>query len=206
MDADIVPNIVDLDLFHPGAPAKPPQIIVARNLEPIYDNATALRAFAIVRASMPQARLLIAGTGPEADRLQVLARDLGVDGAVEFAGRLERETMARRLRESSVALNPSRVDNMPNSVLEALASGVPVVSTRVGGVPCIVEHEQTALLVSPEDPKEMAAAILAVLRDTALAQRLRSSGLERVGDYTWQAVRPRWSSVYRSVCAPSVSG
>lgn len=199
MAAEIVPNIVDREVFHPGTPASPPQIIVARNLEPIYDNATALRAFAIVREHRPDVRLLIAGTGPEAHRLRALAADLGVQQAVEFAGRLDRQAMARRLRESAVALNPSRVDNMPNSVLEALASGVPVVSTDVGGVPFIVKDGDTALLVPPGDPQRMASAILSVLGDPALAQRLRAAGLSSIDNYTWPAVGPQWSGVYRSV-------
>jgi glycosyltransferase involved in cell wall biosynthesis len=205
MDAEVVPNIVDREVFHPGSPASPPQIIVARNLEPIYDNATALRAFAIVRQKRPDVRLLIAGTGPEADRLRALAGDVGVQEAVEFTGRLDRQDMARRLRESAVALNPSRVDNMPNSVLEALASGVPVVSTDVGGVPFIVKDGETALLVPAGDPQRMASAILSVLDDSSLAQRLRSAGLSCVGDYTWPVIGPRWSRVYRSVAPASAA-
>lgn len=198
MKAEVVPNVVDLDVFFPGVPKVPPQIIVARNLEPIYDNATALRAFAIVRAALPLVRLVIAGTGPEADRLRALASELRVDDAVEFAGRLEREAMATRLRESSVALNPSRIDNMPNSVLEAMASGVPVVSTNVGGVPYIVNDGETALLVPSSDPVCMAEAVLKLLRDADLAQRLRSAGLASVRAYTWTTVGPRWAHVYRS--------
>jgi glycosyltransferase involved in cell wall biosynthesis len=113
--------------------------------------------------------------------------------------------MARRLRESAVALNPSRVDNMPNSVLEALASGVPVVSTDVGGVPFIVKDGETALLVPAGDPQRMASAILSVLDDSSLAQRLRSAGLSCVGDYTWPVIGPRWSRVYRSVAPASAA-
>ena len=198
MAAEIVPNIVDRDVFHPGTAASVPQIIVARNLEPIYDNATALRAFAIVRQQRPDAQLLIAGTGPEADRLRALAGDLGVRQAVQFAGRVDRDRMAQHLRESAVALNPSRVDNMPNSVLEALASGVPVVSTDVGGVPFVVQHGKTALLVPPEQPEPMAQAILRVLTDSDLAQRLRDAGLVAAQGYVWDAVRPRWCQAYKA--------
>ncbi|MCI1193131.1 glycosyltransferase family 4 protein [Calidifontimicrobium sp. SYSU G02091] len=206
MGAEVVPNIVDRSLFFPGEPTVPPQIIVARNLEPIYDNATALRAFAIVRTRRPDVRLLIAGTGPEAGSLHRLASELGIQAAVEFAGRLEREVMAQRLRASVVSLNPSRVDNMPNSVLEALASGVPVVSTDVGGVPYIVKHGETALLVPPGNPTRMAEAILSLLEDASLAQQLRSAGLASVAAYTWDSVGPRWGHIYRDAyqCASAV--
>lgn len=204
MPAEVVPNIVDLVRFRPADTAqKAAQIIVARNLEPIYDNATALRAFALVRAQHAQARLLIAGTGPQEAMLRSLAAELGVADAVEFAGRLDRDTMAQRLRDSRVALNPSLVDNMPNSVLEALASGVPVVSTRVGGVPFIVDHERTALLVPPGDPPAMARAIGRLLANQDLAHRLRDAGLADAQHYTWQAVGPRWRSTYLSAVAPA---
>lgn len=199
MPAEVVPNVVDLARFHPTQPGKTVQLIVARNLEPIYDNATALRAFALVLAEYPEARLVVAGTGPDERALRQLAAELRIADQVTFAGRLDRDAMARCLRESRVSLNPSLADNMPNSVLEALASGVPVVSTRVGGVPHVVEDGETALLVPPADPAAMAAAVLRLMREPALAERLRAAGLRSVARYTWAQAGPRWSAVYRSV-------
>lgn len=203
MVAEIVPNIVDLQRFRPGERRLPAQILVARNLEPIYDNATALRAFAAVHACRGDVRLVLAGTGPEEEALRTLAASLGVADAVEFAGRLERDVMAARLRESAVALNPSRVDNMPNSVLEAMASGVPVVSTAVGGVPFIVEHDRSALLVPPGDAAAMAAAIDQLLGDADLSSRLREQALADVQAYAWKEVGPRWRDLYRGAAAGS---
>ncbi|NWG74716.1 MAG: glycosyltransferase family 4 protein [Rubrivivax sp.] len=198
MPAQVVPNIVDTELFRPSPqPPTRQQLIVARRLEPIYDNATALRAFAQVVAEYPQARLVLAGDGPEEASLRQLADELGVTAQVEFAGALDRDAIAARLRESSVSINPSRVDNMPNSVLEALACGVPVVSTRVGGVPFVVDDGETALLVPPGDPDAMARAIVRLLRDPALAKRLRDAGLAVAEQYRWVCVSPLWDEVYR---------
>jgi glycosyltransferase involved in cell wall biosynthesis len=101
-----------------------------------------------------------------------------------------------------VCLNASLVDNMPNSLLEAMASGVPIVSTRVGGVPFIVEHERSALLVPPGDDGAMAAAILRLLREPALADRLRSTARAAVDAYTWEAVGPQWLHAYRDATGP----
>lgn len=199
MAATIVPNVVDLQRFRPGsgAAAETPHLMVARNLEPLYDNATALRAFAQVRRELPQARLTVAGTGPDAANLQALAAELGITDAVHFAGRLDREAMAALYRECTLSINPSLADNMPNSVLESLASGVPVVSTDVGGVPFLVQDGVTALLVKPGDAHAMAAAILRLLRDPALAQRIAGSGMQEVQRYTWERVAPELSAVYR---------
>ena len=200
MVAQVLPNIVDLQRFHPGErPAVDvPHLLVARNLEPIYDNGTALRAFALLLATVPAARLTVAGSGPELGRLQALAKELGIIGQVAFAGRLDRDAMAALYRQCSLFINPALVDNMPNSVLESLASGVPVVSTNVGGVPFIVQDGVTALLVPPQDPHAMAAALLRLLQDPALAQRLVDAGLQEVQRYTWDKVAPLLTAAYRA--------
>ena len=111
-----------------------------------------------------------AGSGPEKRALEALAATLGVAAAVTFTGRLEREAVAALYRDADVALNPSTVDNMPNSLLEALASGVPIVSTNVGGVPHIVQDGTTALLVPPRDPEAMARAALRLLENPELSE------------------------------------
>lgn len=199
----IVPNIIDLARFSPreAGVSSAPNILVARNLEPIYDNATALRAFKIVRESVPAARLTIAGSGPERAMLQQLAAELGIADAVTFAGRVENADMPRLYRSADVMVNPSLADNMPISVLESLASGVPVVSTNVGGVAHLVKDGETALLVPPGDHAAMAAALLRLLCDEELARRLSAAGLAEVQQYAWPNVRERLLSVYQTVLA-----
>ena len=194
--AEIIPNAVDLSMFHAGVRSAHPVVIVTRNLEPIYDVATALRAVAQVRREVAALRLVIAGSGPQQAELALLARSLGIDEAVEFTGRLGREELAARLRSSWVCLNSSVVDNMPNSLLEAMASEVPIVSTRVGGVPFMVEDGVTALLVPPRDVDAMARAIARLLSDRPLAQSLCQAGRAKVADCTWQVVGPQWLRTY----------
>ena len=203
LPATIVPNIIDLARFRPrdARANNSAHLVVARNLEPLYDNACALRAFKIVQSQCPGARLTIAGSGPEAQRLHQLAHDLELGDGVQFAGRLDRDAMAALYWSADVMLNPSLADNMPNSVLESLASGVPVVSTNVGGVPYLVQDGVTALLVPPADPDAMAAACLKILRNEELWCRLSSAGLAEVGRYTWTQVAPLLASVYHQSIA-----
>ena len=198
---EVVPNIVDMERFRPADPPRRPlmpHLVVARNLEAIYDIPTALRAFALVRKDAPDARLTVAGSGPERGALDSLATELGIANAVDFCGRLDRDQMAERYRSASVVINPSRIDNMPNSVLEAMASGAPVVSTDVGGVPFILRNGVTGLLVAAGDHAAVAAAVLRVLGDPELAERLRAAALLEVQQYTWPRVRQRWTDVYAS--------
>lgn len=198
MPAEIVPNIIDLARFQrrPLRTSGTAHLVVARHLEKLYDNATALRAFARVRAQLPQARLTIAGSGPEAQALRALALELGVQDAVQFPGTLDREGMARLMREADLSLNPSLADNMPNSVLESMACGVPVVSTDVGGVPHIVERGITGLLVPPGDANAMAVAALRVLQEPGLWQCLSDAAFTDVQRYTWPQVAQRLLAVY----------
>jgi glycosyltransferase involved in cell wall biosynthesis len=200
----VVPNVIDLARFHSAHRAgsgSAPRILVARNLEPIYDNATALRAFQIVRQTIPDARLTVAGSGPERVALEQLARQLELADAVEFVGRIDNDDMARLYQASDLMVNPSLADNMPISILEALACGVPVVSTDVGGIARIVQHGKTALLVPPGQAGAMAVAMLQVLNDPAMANALCQAGLESVRQYTWENVRLRLFDVYGAVLA-----
>ena len=197
---EIVPNIVDLDRFAPAPPRSgPPHVVVTRNLEPIYDIPTALRAFAAIRNQYPDARLSVAGSGPLRGDLARVAESLHIAEAVRFTGRLDNEQLPELYRSADLMLNPSTVDNMPISILEALASGIPVVSTNVGGVPFVVEEGTTALLVPPRCPAEMATAALRVLGDPALAAQLRTAGLDAAKRHAWSQVRGQLFSVYARV-------
>lgn len=200
--SEIVPNIIDSSRFRPAEVTadrpRQPHVVIARNLEAIYDISTGLRAFRQVVLAMPDARLTVAGSGPERSTLEALARELGISHAVRFPGQIDRDAMAELYRSATVALNPARIDNMPNFVLEALASGLPVISTRVGGVPYIVKDGVTALLVDAGDAEAMAAAVIRVIRDGDLAATLVAAGLEEVRAYVWSNVRDRWAAVYQA--------
>lgn len=200
-DSTIVPNIIDLSRFstpqeREDREAKGPNILVARNLEPIYDNATALHAFREVVTRIPGATLTIAGCGPERDTLGRLAQSLGIADVVTFTGRVDNENMPALYRASDVLLNPSLADNMPISILEALASGVPVVSTNVGGVPYLVKDGETAFLVPPQDPRAMAARLIELLADRERMAQMRAAGLSQIKAYAWPNVREQLFAAY----------
>ncbi|EAR21265.1 glycosyltransferase family 4 protein [Nitrococcus mobilis] len=199
----IVPNIIDTERFHWREPPtiRPlnPRIVVTRHLELIYDVATAVRAFQLVHRQVPGATLTIAGAGPELSALEQMVAESGLGDAVTFPGSLSVKGMAELYHSADIMLNTSRVDNMPNSILEALASGVPVVSTKVGGIPHMVRDKETALLIEPGDTEAAAAAVLRILNDRALAAGLAQRGRQAVAQYTWQAVRQQWLSLYRRV-------
>lgn len=202
--AAIIPNVVDVATFRPAespserAPGAP-HVVVARNLEHLYGNDLAIRALALLRGRFPEARLTVAGSGPELGALRRLAIELGIADAVHFPGRLEVPEMAALYQSADVLVNPSRADNAPNSILEALACGVPVVSTSVGGVPFLVEHGRTAWLVKPDEPHLLADGIARVLSDAELRRCLVGSGLSLARACSWDAVRAQWLGLYRQL-------
>ncbi len=166
-NAEIVPNIVNLERFKPAdrkLDRNRPKILVARNLEPLYDNLTALKAFHHLIGAYPAAEMVVAGSGPELKILQDFADSAGIADRVRFTGRVENEKMAALYQQADITLNPSLADNMPNSILESLASGVPVVTTDVGGIPYLVRDNITSLFVKPGDHAGMCAAMSRLLR------------------------------------------
>lgn len=200
ISTQIVPNVVDLQRFFP-APHLPGQahVLIARHLEALYDHATALHAFALLRASLPHAQLTIYGEGPELARLRQLSAALQLQTAVRFAGRTDNAAMAEHYRSADLLLNPSLADNQPNCVLEAWACGVPVVSTNVGGVPDLIQPQRDGLLVPPGDADAMARAMLAVLTQPSFRLQLAGGGLAAAQRYSWTQVAPLLAAQYRRV-------
>jgi len=204
----VVENIVDLERFSAAKRGKPiwhqrdrsrPHLVVTRNLEAIYAVDVAIRAFSLIRRIYPDAILSIAGEGEQLGKLRQLSATLGLLDCVHFLGRMNNDEIAELYQTADVMLNSSLVDNMPISVLEALASGVPVVTTDVGGIPFIVEHDRTALLVPPHDADAMARETIRLLDDPELFERLIAAGAMEVARYSWQVVREKWEAVYAKV-------
>ena len=198
----VVPNMVDSRVFRPAAPRLQPRsefhVVVARNLEKIYGVDLAIDAVAELVPRFPGLRLSIAGSGPEFESLRLQTTMRGLTPHVVFTGNLTPEQMADLYRSADAVLNPVRADNMPNSMLEAIASGVPIVSTCVGGIPYLLEHNTTALLAEPESAPALAAALERLISDGDLRDRLIANGLELSRLYAWESVRERWKLVYDS--------
>jgi glycosyltransferase involved in cell wall biosynthesis len=173
-----------------------PIILANRNLEELYNYPNVLRAFARIQRRIPSARLIIAGTGSQRDRLVSLIEALGVEN-VEMRGRVPPEEMPRLYDEADIYVNGTDIDAFPGSVIEAFASGIPVVTTDAGGIPFIVDHERNGLVVPCCDHEALAAGVLRLLDDPALAERLAARAREDVvSRYTWRAVGPEWQRIY----------
>jgi glycosyltransferase involved in cell wall biosynthesis len=200
--AIVVPNVVDTSTFRYQAPAPAslkPRLISARLLERLYAVDNTLRAFVLIKREIPGATLDIYGDGAAARGLRRTAARLGLaEDGVRFHGAVPRHRIAAALAQGGILVNSSRIDNMPHIIIEAFAAGVPVVTTAAGGIPRIVQHEATGLLVPIDQPAELAAAVLRVLREPGLAARLAAAASLEVRRYSWAAAERGWLAVYQS--------
>ena len=177
-----------------------PVFLHNRGFEELYNVPCMLRAFGLVQEQRPDARLLLPHDGPLRSELEALVRDLGLRD-VEFLGEVSAERMRNLYDEADIFWMSPNIDNMPLSVLECYASGLPVISTEAGGVPYTVENERTGLLVPLNDHAAMAQAALRLLDDPDLARRLSRAGREEVTKYQPEATAREWVRVYREVGA-----
>lgn len=195
----VISNTVDLDrfAFRQRAPHGA-RILSVRNFEPLYNVACTLRAFRLVQDQCPAASLTLAGGGSQLAMLTRLAGELGLR-SVRFLGRIHPSEIWRLYEEADLYVQTPDIDNMPSSILEAFASGVPVVATRVGGVPFILEHGTRGLLSPPNDHEAVASHLLTLQRDADLAARLAAAARASCERYRWCAVRGEWLSLYREL-------
>lgn len=196
----VIPNVIDAEKFRSRQRSKlTPRLMTNRSLEPLYNVPCILRALARVRESCPDAVLTIAHEGPEQPRLESLANELKIRDAVRFAGKVPPAEVPKLYDEADIYITTPDIDCMPGSILEALASGVPVVATRTGGIPYLVTDQVHALLVDLDDDRAVAEAILKLLGDPALVERLTAAGRDELARYTPYAVREAWWTLYQEL-------
>jgi glycosyltransferase involved in cell wall biosynthesis len=201
--AAVVPNIIDRSAFAFRArDPLAPRLLSTRNLEPLYNLPCTLRAFALVQAVHPSASLTLVGGGSQEAALRRLADELKLRN-VTFAGRVAPERIARFYADADIYLQTPDIDNMPSSVLEAYASGLPVVSTRAGGVPAILTDGVHGLLAPIGDHERVAQQVLRLLAEPELVRFLTTTAYEATAALTWERVRSQWIDVYRAVLAPA---
>jgi len=160
-----------------------------------------LRAFARIAPSLPDARLVVAGDGA-IDQARRLAAELGIAPLVNFTGWIEGADLAVEYARAAVFCLPSHCENLPMAVLQAMAAGVPVVATPVGGVPELIEPETTGVLVPPGNIDALSDALARVLGDAGLRRRLAGATRERAASYSPAAVDACMEGLYTSLCPP----
>lgn len=197
----IVPNVIDLGRYAFRLRQKiSPKLLWMRSFHPIYNPQMALDAFSEVRLEFPDATLVMAGVDKGLENsVKNSAQQMGLGNAVRFPGFLDEHAKIREFSEADIYLNTNRLDNMPVSVVEACAMGLPVVATAVGGLSHLIDHGKNGLLVPDNDPNKMAAAIMTLLRDQDLTERLSVNGRLLAEKSAWTSVRSSWEVLFNEI-------
>jgi glycosyltransferase involved in cell wall biosynthesis len=175
-------------------------IIQVARLDYLKDHAAAVRTMHRLASSTPRARLLLVGEGPERGKIEALVRELGLEGHVRFLGL--RQDVARLLPAADVFLLTSISEGIPLTVIEAMAAGLPVVSTRVGGLAEVVEEGATGLLAPAGDDAALAAHLHRLVEDAELRRRLGQGGQIRAGAlFSERQMHARYRDLYRQMAS-----
>ncbi len=177
-----------------------PVFLTNRGLEPLYNVECVLRAFAIIQQRYPEASLTVANDGPCRPELERLAADLGLR-QTRFIGRVPHDKTPQLYDAADIYLMSPNIDCMPGSLLECFCSGLPVIATMVGGVPHMVEHERTGLLVDKNDHRGMADSAIRLLEDPELVERLTRNARAEIDSYDERRIRKEWVSLYHEIAA-----
>jgi glycosyltransferase involved in cell wall biosynthesis len=163
-----------------------------------------LSAWSAVQRKVPQARLQLGGAGDE-QALQAFARQQGVQDAVDWLGWIGGADKAAALQRAWLLVLPSHMEALPMAVLEAMAAGVPIVASRVGGIPHAVRHGTDGLLMEPRDVAGLADAVLALLTDEPRRIAMGASARQRVRDqFAAEVVVPQVQALWSGVLRPAL--
>lgn len=197
IEASAIPNVVDMNRFrfHERETLRP-RLLSTRNFDALYNVGCTIRAFRLVQQRFPDATLTLVGGGKDEERLRRLVRDLGLRG-VTFAGQVGPDEIAGFYADHDIYLQSPDLDNMPTSVIEAFACGLPVVSTEAGGVPAILTHRVHGLLAPLGDYETLGKQVIELLTRPAVARQYVRAARESIQGCTWSAVRGHWLRAYR---------
>ncbi len=213
----VIPNVLLIEQYpYRHRPQVRPCMLWMRTFEDAYHPELAVHVLKLVQESYPNATLTMAGQ----DRgllkpVKDLARQLGLDengpsASIRFPGFLDRNSKQREFSTHDIFLNTNRVDNMPISVVEAAAFGLPVVATAVGGIPYLLKNERTALLVEDLQAGEtssalpalvirMAEAVKRLVREPELTARLSANGRLLAESCAWPVVKTQWEQLFSDI-------
>ena len=210
-DIIVIPNGVDLKKFEGIPKEKSRKNLGLKDGEKIILNVGVfqlvkgthylIEAFDILRRRMPEARLILVGGGKEKNNLENLAKEKGLEKSIKFTGFISNDEIPEYMAAADVYVLPSTFEGLPVVILECLASGLPIVATKIGAIPDIVEDKKNGFLAEPKNPGQIAEKILQVL---SLSQeeksKISSNNKEKAKNYSWDLIIDSLLKIYNLCC------
>lgn len=179
-----------------------PNLITMRAFHHIYNLTLAPKVLALLINEFSNIELVMTGGNKHDgswEAVQQTSIDLGVQKQINMLGFVPNDQLPVLLNRADIILNTPEIDNTPVSLLEAMTCGLCIVSTNVGGIPYLLENEVDALLVQPNDPTAMAAAVRRILTEPGLAEKLSTNARKKAESYDWSVVLPKWEALFTSL-------
>lgn len=166
-------------------------------LRPVKGLKYLIKAMKFMIEENKNVKLMLVGDGEEREELESLVEDFGLKERVEFIGRVQNEEIPQYLVTSDVFVLPSLSEGFPVTILEAMASELPIVATKVGGLPEIIKDGENGFLVEPKYPEKIAEMVLLVLGNDELRERISKKNKEKAKDYSWDCVVEQLECIYK---------
>lgn len=176
-----------------------PRLVWLRAFHHIYNPSLAPRVLALLVDEFPQIKLTMIGPDKKDgsfELTQKVTQDLGLQTRIDCPGAVPKEKVSEVLQTGDIFLNTTNIDNTPVSLMEAMACGLCVVTTNVGGLPYLLEDGVDALLVPQDEPQAMANAIRRLLTEPGLAEKLSTNARHKVEGFDWSVILPEWERLF----------
>jgi len=200
-DLVLLPNALDISIYHFRLRKSPQaRLIWLRSFshQAVYNPMLAVKVVQMLFREQPDIALTMVGSDNgdgSLTRFQQQVKNLDVAERIFLPGGVPKKEVPHCMNKGDIYLNTTNTDNTPVTVLEAMACGLCIISTNVGGIPYLLEHEHTALLVPPDDPAAMAGAVRRLLTEEGLAERLSHNARRKVEQFDWSTVLPQWEAI-----------
>jgi len=197
---EVVPNGVDLDRIKNQELRikNNEKFVIITTSRLVHKNGIDILIRACAKLQVTSYKLQVFGSGPDEAKLKSLAKELGIADRIEFLGHIEPDELPKYYTEADIFVRPSRSEGLGNSFLEAMAAGVPVIGTPVGGIPDFLIDGETGLFCQVDDPSDLAEKMERLIADEQLRQKLIINGGKLVAEkYDWNIIAGRMNNIFQ---------
>lgn len=191
----LIPNTIEIKKYPFRNQSQfQPRLLWVRSFAALYNPIMAMQVLQNLLVDFPDAQLCMVGPDKDGSLEECQAYAINHQLPVTFTGKLSKEDWVELSKNYSIFINTTHYDNTPVSVLEAMALGLPVVTTRVGGIPYLLNNEE-AVLVPPDKPEEMAAAIKQLIVNPASTKEMSKKARNKVINFDWEVIKHQWNEL-----------
>lgn len=201
-EVQVIPNTIDIKKYKfRHRKDITPRLLWVRSFHKVYNPNLALDVLKYLKKNFPQARLCMVGPDKDGslELFKEYAKKLNLQNSIELTGRLSKQDWHKKSEDYDIFLNTTNADNTPVSVMEAMALGMPVITTNVGGIPYLFEDKKEGLMVPPKNPVAIADQVMKLLNDVSYTSQLSEAARKKACQWDWTIVKKQWIKVINEV-------